>query len=157
MEHSPSCKANSSTASQQIPRIVRNPNVHYGTQKRPPPVPSLTWTRCRISNPFSTYQTISPSARTWEMFRNIFKFIRWRVVSAWPNPKLEDHPFDWHSKALLTLHVRWRPAHGYSKYCTHLQLFVTYRALTLIASVHTSIAAEWRVGDRLWPGRWPSL
>ena len=38
MVQSPSWEANSFAASQEIPRISRNPKVHYRTQKRPPPV-----------------------------------------------------------------------------------------------------------------------
>jgi len=38
---SPSWEANWFTASQEIPRISRNPNVHYRTHKRPPPVSIL--------------------------------------------------------------------------------------------------------------------
>ena len=34
-------EANWFAASQEIPRISRNPNVHYRTQKRPPPVSIL--------------------------------------------------------------------------------------------------------------------
>ena len=34
----PSCEANWFAASQEIPRISRNPKVHYRTHKRPPPV-----------------------------------------------------------------------------------------------------------------------
>ena len=39
--HSPSWEANCFAASQEIPRISRNPEVHYRTHKRPPPVSIL--------------------------------------------------------------------------------------------------------------------
>ena len=41
MVQSPSCAANWFAASQEIPRISRNPNVHYRAHKRPPPVSIL--------------------------------------------------------------------------------------------------------------------
>ena len=41
MVQSPSWEANWFEASQEIPRISRNPKVHYRTHKRPPPVPIL--------------------------------------------------------------------------------------------------------------------
>ena len=41
MVQSPSWEANWFAVSQEIPRISRNPNVHYRTHKRPPPVSIL--------------------------------------------------------------------------------------------------------------------
>ena len=38
MVQSPSWEVNRFAASQEIPRIWRNPKVHYRTHKRPPPV-----------------------------------------------------------------------------------------------------------------------
>ena len=41
MVHSPSWEANWFAASQETPRISRNPKVHYRTHKRPPPLSIL--------------------------------------------------------------------------------------------------------------------
>ena len=56
MVQSPSWASNWIAASQEIPRISRNPMVHYHTHKHPPPV-SLSWA--------SPVQSIYPHPTSW--------------------------------------------------------------------------------------------
>jgi hypothetical protein len=54
MEHSPLCAANKSSDSKEIPRILRNPNVHYRIHKRPSYIPI---------NPVNAFQSHSVNIR----------------------------------------------------------------------------------------------
>jgi len=48
MEQRLSREANISSANEEIPRNFRNPNVHYGTHKRPSPIPVVSQISTRL-------------------------------------------------------------------------------------------------------------
>jgi len=60
MVQSPSWEANWFAASQEIPRILRNPKVHYRTHERPPPV-SILGQHNRVHIPTSHLLEIHPN------------------------------------------------------------------------------------------------
>jgi len=57
MEQSPSWEANSSSANQEIPRVLWNRKVHYRIHKHKPPVPVLSH-KNQIHDPRPTFFNI---------------------------------------------------------------------------------------------------
>ena len=85
MEHSPSWEANGFSATQEIPRILWDPKVHYGSHKCPPTVPILSQL-----DPVHTKVSVPVQGFLW-LHRNIC-FYGEELLAPRPTPKLEDHP-----------------------------------------------------------------
>ena len=71
MEQSPSWEANQFSASQEIPRILWNPKVHYRIHKCPPPVPIL-----------NHLDPVTPHPTPWRSILILFSHLRLDLVSS---------------------------------------------------------------------------
>jgi hypothetical protein len=74
-EQGPSWEADWLSVSQEIPRILWDPKVHYPIHKCPPPVRSLS----------------GPRFSLWT-FRNVIRLYGEEVLAPRPTPTIEDHP-----------------------------------------------------------------
>ena len=83
MVQSPSWEANCFAASQEIPRILWNPNVHYRTHKRPPPIPIL-------GQPNPVHEPTSPS---WRSILILSTHLRLRLPSGLFPPFSPPRPY----------------------------------------------------------------
>ena len=101
MDHSPSWKGNRFSASQEIPRIVWKPKVHYRTHKFPPPVPILSQldsVHTPTSHFLKTHLNITlsstPGSPNWSLS---FTFPHKNPVHASPLPHTRYMPHPSHS------------------------------------------------------------
>ena len=101
MKQSPSWEANWFAASQEIPRILWHPKVHYRTHKRPPPVPIL-------GQPNPVHM---PTSHLLEIHHNIIlpstpRSHQWFFPSGFPTKTLytpSPHPYAPHAQAHFIL------------------------------------------------------
>ena len=98
MVQSPSWEANWFAASQEIPRISRNPKLHYRTHKRPPPVSILGQ-----PNPVHI-----PTSHLLEIHPNIIhpstpRFPQWSPSLRFPHQDLIHPPLLTHTRHMPSL------------------------------------------------------
>ena len=89
-------RSNWFAASQEIPRISRNPQVHYRTHKRPPPVSILA----------SPIQSIYPHPTSWRPILILSTHLRLGIPSGSFPPVSPPRPYTPHSPHPYTPHVQ---------------------------------------------------
>jgi len=101
MDQSPSWEANRFSASQEIPRILWNPKVHYRICNCPPPVPILSQLgpvdTPHIPLPENTFNIIHPSTSGSPQWSLSLRFPHQNPVYAAPRPHTRYMPRPSHS------------------------------------------------------------
>ena len=112
MVQSPSWEANGSAASQEIPRISRNPEVHHRTHKRPPPVSILSQ-----PNPVHIHTSHFPEIHPNIIRSSTLRSPQWSPSLRFPHQDPVHPP-------LLT-HTRHMPSPSHSSRFYHLRDYRT--------------------------------
>ena len=123
MEQSPSSVSNRFPASQEIPRILWNPKIHFRTHKRPPPVPILSQLE-PVHTPTSNFLKIHLNI----ILPSTPGSPKWPFPSGFPTKTLYT--------PLLSPHTRYMPRPSHSSRFFHpnntgwgvqiIQLLITY-------------------------------
>ena len=101
MEQNPSWEANRFSASQEIPRILWNPKVHYRIHKCPPLVPILSQI-----DPFHIPHPIS-----WRFILILSSHLHLGLPSGL-HPSGFPHQYPVHDTPLRIMHYKPRPSHS---------------------------------------------
>ena len=132
MDQSPSWEANWFSASQEIPRILWNPKVHYRIHKCPPPVPVLS----------QLYPVRAPTSLFLNIHLNIFSHLRLGLPSGlFPSGFPTKTPY---TPLLFPLHATC-PAHLILlDFITRTILGEDYRSLSssLCSFIHSSVTSS---------------